>query len=147
MPHDALKQALAQDEGKVDDSHPLLSPMRSHTKSFLVYAAANEAKPVIKMDGTHVTTTVLGLLPTSRGSVSLESIDPSAAPRIDPNYYATEVDRHVMRTGLRKMMEVMLDTKEGQALVEAETVAEGQSALNSRSSDGELDERIREHGK
>ena len=147
VPHDGLKQALAKDEGRVDDSHSYLNPTRSHTESLLVYAAANAAKPVISMDGTHVTTTVLGLVPTSRGSVTLESADPAAAPRIDPNYYATEADRYVMRTGLRKMMEVMLDTIEGQALVEGETVAEDQSALNSRSSDSELDERIKERGK
>ncbi len=147
VPHDGLKQALAQDEGKIEDSHPLLTPARSCTESFVVYVGANAAAPTVPMDGSHVTTTVIGLLPTSRGSVTLASSDSAAAPRIDPNYYATEADRYVMRTGLKKMIEVMLDTKQGKELVEGETVAEGQTPLNAKSPDSELDKLIKERGK
>ena len=147
VPQDGLKKAIAVEESKVDDSHSLLTPMRSFVESLVVYVGASATLPTIPMDGGHITSTVIGLLPTSRGSVTLASNDPAAAPRIDPNYNATEVDRFVMRSGLRKMMEVLLDTKEGQAIVEGETVAEGCSALTSASSDDQLDERIKERGK
>ena len=55
------------------------------------------------MDGSHVTAVVTGTLPASRGSVRLASGDLSAVLLIDPNYYATEADRYVMRAGLRKV--------------------------------------------
>ena len=147
VPLKGLKTALAKDEGKVEDSHPLLHPPRSHTESFVVYAGANKADPVIQMDGSHLTTTVINLLPTSRGSVKLASADPAAAPLIDPNYNATEADRYIMREGLRKMFEVMRETKEGQAVVANEVVAEGGALLDSRASDQDLDKRIKTYGK
>lgn len=96
------------------------------------------------MDGSHVTTSVISLLPTSRGSVTLSSADPAATPCIDPNYYA---DRYVMRTGLKKTMEILLDIKEGRAFIESETTAEGQSILSSQFSDSGLAECIKERGK
>jgi choline dehydrogenase-like flavoprotein len=147
VPHEGLKEALAFEEGYVDDLHPLLNPPRSHTESFMVYVAANEESPAIALDGSHVTTTVMGMLPTSRGSVKLASNDPAIAPLIDPNYYATMADRYVMRTGLRKMMEVMMDTNEGKAMVKGETVAHGRQSLNQHSSDEEIDELVKERGK
>lgn len=147
VPHEGLKRALAVDEEGVDDLHPLLSPPRSHIESFLVYVGVNESNPVIPMDGSHVVTSAFGLLPTSRGTVNLASSDPAAAPLIDPNYYATEADRYVLRTGLRKIIEVLLNTKEGQAFIEGETAADNQRPLDSQASDAELDERIKARGK
>lgn len=147
VPHEGLKMALTMDDGQIEKSHPLLTPPRSFIESLLVYAGANATSPSIPMDGSHITSTVVGLLPTSRGSVTLASTDSTASPRIDPHYYATEVDRYVMRSGLKKMMEVLLHTKEGQAIVEGETVGEGRSPLTSASSDEQLDERIKERGK
>jgi len=135
------------DEGDVHDGHPLLSPPRSHTDSYVVYVGVNEADPAIPMDGTHITTSVVGLLPTSRGTISLASTDPETAPLIDPNYYATEADRYVMCTGLRKMTQVVLETPQGQELIQSETVPEGFEKLNSKSTDEAIDARVRKYGK
>ena len=146
VPRDGLKSALAKDLGEVDGSHSLLSPPRSHTETLIVYAAANDANPQIPMDGSHLTTTVINLLPTSRGTISLSSTDPANAPLIDPNYNATEADRYVMRAGIRKLLQMLLDTEEGKAIIESETVADGQSPLDLASSDRDLDARIRERG-
>jgi choline dehydrogenase len=44
---------------------------------------------------------VCQLRPESRGSVKLASADPFAAPRIDPNYLATEEDRRSLREGFK----------------------------------------------
>ncbi|EED84444.1 hypothetical GMC oxidoreductase [Postia placenta Mad-698-R] len=44
---------------------------------------------------------VIILRPTSTGTVRLASSDPLADPLVDPNYYATEHDRAVLRQGIR----------------------------------------------
>ena len=75
VPYEGLKQALAKDEGNIESSHPLLTPGRSFTESLVVYVGANEILPTIPMDGSHITSIVIGLLPTSRGSVTLRSSD------------------------------------------------------------------------
>ncbi|TGO20767.1 hypothetical protein BPAE_0267g00070 [Botrytis paeoniae] len=147
VPHDRLKAALATDEGTVDDLHPLLTPARSHIECFTVYVGTNKSDPVIPMDGSHITTTVFGGLPTSRGSITLASTDPNEAPVIDPNYFSTEADRYVLRTGMRKIMEAILSTTEGQAIIETETVAAGEKPLDWKAQDAEIDERIKARGK
>ncbi|KAL9024127.1 MAG: hypothetical protein Q9196_006741 [Gyalolechia fulgens] len=146
VPQEGLKGALANDGDTVEESHPLLTPTRSFVESLVGYAGTNESSPTIPMDGGHITSTVIGLLPTSRGSVTLASADPNASPCIDPNYNATEVDRYVMRSGLRQMMQVLLETNEGRALIEGETVGQGYSPLTFASSDEQLDEHIRAFG-
>lgn len=103
MPHEGLKAALAKEEEGVTDEHPLLSPLRSRTESFMVFSAANQEDPVMERDGSHITTTVMASLLTSRGTVKLDSTDPNVAPIIDPNYYATEADKYVMRAALQGM--------------------------------------------
>ncbi|WP_246796345.1 GMC family oxidoreductase [Burkholderia perseverans] len=47
------------------------------------------------------TASVCNLRPTSRGSIHIDSPDPFAAPRIAPNYLATEADRRVAANALR----------------------------------------------
>lgn len=113
----------------------------------MLYAAANPENPIIPMDGTHVTTSVMGLLPTSRGSVRLRSTDPADAPLIDPDYYATEADRYVMRTGLKKLAEVLLETEAGRDIVESEVVSDGLVPVTTSSTDEEIDAHVRLHGK
>lgn len=49
---------------------------------------------------------VCQLRPESRGEVGLTSSDPFAAPRIDPNYLATEEDRRALRQGLKMAREI-----------------------------------------
>lgn len=47
------------------------------------------------------------LRPESRGEVRLRSADPRAAPMIQPNYLASEIDRAVMRRGVRIVRDVL----------------------------------------
>ncbi|MCJ1402321.1 hypothetical protein MMC11_005541 [Xylographa trunciseda] len=146
VPQDGLRGAIVADEGTVSDDHPLLIRPRSFMESLLVYAGASQADPIVPLDGTHVTTTVAALLPTSRGTITLASTDPHAAPLIDPNYYATEIDRYVMRTGLRKLAQV-LGSPQGQAFIVNETAPDGYEPLHSKSTDEEIDARVRKSGK
>ncbi|PQE26804.1 Choline dehydrogenase protein [Rutstroemia sp. NJR-2017a BVV2] len=142
VPAQGLKNALEKDSGKSEDSNTMITSERAHTESFMVYVAGSPGNPVIPMDGTHVTTSVLGLLPTSRGSVKLASTNPEDAPLIDPNYYATEADRYVLRTGLRKLAQVLHETTAGSDIVEKEVVSEGLAPITSSSSDEEIDAHI-----
>lgn len=48
-----------------------------------------------------ITASVCHLHPSSRGSVRLRSPDPTAAPRIAPNYLSTDADRRVAADALR----------------------------------------------
>ena len=47
------------------------------------------------------------LRPESRGHVTLASSDPFDAPRIDPNYLATEVDRTTMREAVKMCRDIV----------------------------------------
>lgn len=54
-----------------------------------------------------LTTSVCNLRPTSRGSVTLQGPDARTAPKIDPNYLATEEDRAVASASLRHARNIM----------------------------------------
>jgi choline dehydrogenase len=54
-----------------------------------------------------VTLSVCNLQPTSRGSVRLRSADPSAPPRIAPNYLSTAQDRIIAAEGIRAARRIM----------------------------------------
>lgn len=77
------------------------------------------------------------LHPESRGSVSLASADPFAAPRIRQNFLATEHDRRRMRIGMRMAREAL-----GQPSMAPFLAAEVAPGL-ARSSDAELDAHVR----
>ena len=147
VPLEGLKSALAADEGKpVGDEHPLVHSHRAHHETYVVYAATNAENPKIAMDGSHITTSVVIMLPTSRGSITLASKDPCDAPLIDPNYCATEADRYVLREDLRKIMSVLQETPEGKEMVISETVGDGFQPHTPRSTDEELDSIVRRTG-
>jgi len=101
---------------------------------------------VIPMDGSHVATRLVGLLPTSRGTVTLASSNPADDPVIDPNYYATEMDRYVIRTGLRGIAKMLAGTEEGRAFVESETTPSGFEPIGAETSDEEIDGRVAKVG-
>ena len=141
---DGLKPALTVDEEYVTDDHPLLKDSRCHVETFVQYAAVNKENPALKPDGTHIQSVVLTMLPTSRGSVTLQSWDPKDMPLVDTNSYATEADRHNMREGLRKIQQVFLDTPAGQDMVVEETMAKELKPLSSTSTDEEIDRRVQQ---
>jgi GMC oxidoreductase len=146
VPSLGLKAALEKDEGTVKDDHTLIRPPRSHLESYIVYVGANKEDPVIPMDGSHVATRLVGLLPTSRGTVSLASNNPADDPVIDPNYYATEMDRYVIRIGLRGIAKMLMETEQGRAFVESETTPNGFEPIGAETSDEEIDRRVAKVG-
>ncbi|KAH7384203.1 putative glucose dehydrogenase [Phaeosphaeria sp. MPI-PUGE-AT-0046c] len=146
VPCGPLKAALQKDLGahEVSDDHPLLKGPRSHLEmNFLYGAFGAEAQGLqIPLDGTSIMTFYMGCLPTSRGSVTLSSTDATQPPLIDPNYYSTETDRHIMREGFRMQSRLMLDTPEGKELISDEHIPPGLSG-GLYASDEEIDERIK----
>jgi choline dehydrogenase-like flavoprotein len=62
---------------------------------------------VAKMKNPGVTLNSAFLRPRSRGTVRLASADPTAAPRIDPNYWADPYDKKMSIAGLKLAREIM----------------------------------------
>jgi choline dehydrogenase-like flavoprotein len=141
-----LKAALEKDEGagKVSNDHALVKGPRAHLEMNLLYAVFGaEAQGLdVPMDGKSIMTYYMGCLPTSRGTITLASNDPATPPIIDPNYYATETDKHVMREGFRMHSRLMFDTPEGKDLVIGEHIPAGLSG-GLDASDEAIDERIK----
>ena len=95
----------------------------------------------VPIDGTHISTGALLYHPTSRGSISLSSTDPTVPPTVDPQYYSTKADRQALRYALRKAMQI-IEAPSLQGIIQAETPPAGFPALNSTSSDEAIDRRI-----
>ena len=141
-----LKEALVKDgHTNVDDSHPHLAPTRGHMEVLPIYAPteAPHTNLNVPFDGTCMTVGVLNLLPTSRGSVTLASTDPTADPLIDPNYYATEADRVIARQGVRLALQAF-ESSAGQQIVDGEFLPPGTTKqLTLQSTDEEIDDRMK----
>jgi choline dehydrogenase-like flavoprotein len=148
IPSEALKAAIEKDEGPLSDDHSLLGGPRTHLEMLLMYIAygTEEQGLRVPIDGNSITTFWMGCLPTSRGSITLASTNPADNPIIDPNYYATETVRHVMREGFRMQSRLMFETPEGKELVEAEHTPPGYPVLGTDASDEEIDARIKMGG-
>lgn len=147
-PREELERAL-QCDGETDiKDHPSLKPDVFHLEVLVVYAPAGAtiSKVDIPMDGTHIATAVLGMAPTSRGRITLASADPTAPPRIDPNYYASEIDRAALRAGIRQVAKLLLETPEGRDMVECETTHPGFAPLGPDSTNEEIDARVKPGG-
>lgn len=143
VPRSGLEAAIAKDEGKADPNHYLLKRNWAMMENIVMYIAI--PIPPVTMDGSHISVMMMGLKPTSRGSVTIASKDPSAAPVIDPNYYSTEVDKFVWRHSLRSMTSFMTGDRTvfGREIVEAETPFPGFEPLSSDATDEYLDSRVK----
>jgi choline dehydrogenase-like flavoprotein len=145
---DELIRALHQD-GETDiENHPCLAPGAGHVETLVVYAPAGAAVSQVNvpMDGTHIASAVLCMSSTSRGRISLASADARTPPQIDPNFYATALDRTVLRAGIRQVASLLLETPEGQEIIESESPHPGFNALGSQPTDEEIDAQVKAGG-
>ena len=116
---------------------------RSHIGLLVVYAPMNLGEGYdVPLDGSHVSTGALLFQPTSRGRITLASNDPTAEPIVDPDYYSTLADKEMLRSGVRRIAQVM-ETPAARKIIEAETPPKGMPVLTSSSSDEDIDARIR----
>ena len=124
-PTHLIKAALAVDEDceTIQDTHPYIFPSRSHYEILPMYAPCEVplTNMNVPLDGSIMSVGILNLLSTSLGAITLSSPDPVVAPSIDPNYYATEVDRVVMRYAIRRVVSAF-ETSEAQAAVAGEVL-------------------------
>ncbi|OBS24679.1 hypothetical protein FPOA_05219 [Fusarium poae] len=121
---DGLAKAIAIDEGVQPEAskHCLLARKRTFLENIVMFAKV--PFPGVPVDAEHITSALVTLLPTSRGSVTLKSGNPDDHPKVNLNYLATEVDRHVFREGLRQLTRFMLESKFSANIV-GESVPEG----------------------
>ncbi|KAL4973110.1 hypothetical protein BDW66DRAFT_142920 [Aspergillus desertorum] len=146
-PRAELIRAL-QTDGINAENHPYLAPNATHIETLIVYAPAGAlvSGVEIPLDGTVIASAVLGMATTSRGRITLSSADATDPPLIDPNYYATEFDRAVIRAGIRQVATLLLGTPEGKEHVEAEIPRPGGRALGPNPTDEEIDEQVKAGG-
>ncbi|KAI4087824.1 MAG: hypothetical protein LQ344_006516 [Seirophora lacunosa] len=141
-----MEKAIEQDESlaMMDvASHPLVALPRSQYEILPMYAPTEVPLTDlnIPLDGSIITVGLINLLPTSRGTLTIASPDPTADPLIVPNYCATEVDRVILRTAMRHNV-AALESPAGQEVVAEEVAPAGFPKLTSTSTDEELDARV-----
>ncbi|KAK8036234.1 glucose dehydrogenase [Apiospora rasikravindrae] len=145
VPRDGLEAAIAKDEGgKADPEHPLLKREFAMMETMVLYLAV----PPLTPDGLHISSFLMAMKPTSRGTVTIASKDPADPPLLDPNYLATEVDKYVWRHSLRQAAKLMTGdtTVLGRDVVAGETPFGGFEPLTTDVSDEDLDKRVRGQG-
>ncbi len=96
----------------------------------------DHGRNAVEKDG--FTVHVCQLRPESRGEIQIINADPFTAPAIDPNYFASEVDRRTLRDGVRMARDILrrpaLDALRGPEYAPGESVR----------TDSELDAWIRQ---
>ncbi|KFX87419.1 hypothetical protein V490_08280 [Pseudogymnoascus sp. VKM F-3557] len=145
-PKEQLAKAFEKDGCEIDSK--VMDPNYVHTETLVIYVptGGSTGMPNIPFDGNHISTIVLGLMPTSRGSITLASAVPRQSPVVDPNFYAKEADRASLRYGVRQVIRMLLDTPEGKVMVKNEVTTPDCSQLTLESTDAEIDDRIRKLG-
>ncbi|KAI0100523.1 GMC oxidoreductase [Nemania sp. FL0031] len=143
IPREELEAAIAKDEGHVNPDHYMLKREWAVMENLVMYLAV----PPLTIDGTHISNALMAMKPTSRGTVTIASKDPKDAPLLDPNYFATEVDKVVWRHSLRKITALMTgDTALGRDVVSGESPFPGFNPLSIDASDEYLDKRVKAQG-
>ena len=144
LPPQLLEPALQVDaaRGKVSDES-ILDPTRCFVETMVVYSPVGAPVPI---DGSYVATSVMLLIPTSRGSVNIVSASPTDAPATNTNYYDTEVDRVALIYGTRRVIKVLLGTLAGESNIECEGAPPGVPNLTLESSDADIHARIKMAG-
>ncbi|KIX10070.1 uncharacterized protein Z518_01151 [Rhinocladiella mackenziei CBS 650.93] len=140
---DLPDKAIERDEGRVPTaSHPLLKTTRAFIGTLITYAVAYPLYPVNGPGGSHITTLLMAVQLTSKGSVRLASAGPIDSPLIDPNLYATEVDRYAIRQGVRDIAKLLLETTNCKRFVLKEKAPDSFPPLLANASDADIDARI-----
>ncbi|KAI1140244.1 GMC oxidoreductase [Hypoxylon sp. FL0543] len=107
--------------------------------------------PGIPIDGSHIATSTMLLLPTSRGTVTIRSSSPTDLPRVQPNYLSTQLDRDALVHATRTAVKVLTATESLKPIVEGESPPvkeglEGLTPLTADTSDEVILERLQRTG-
>ena len=145
IPAAGIAAAITADEGTPPDpdTNFYLRNIQAMNENNIGFAAHITLGDGVHIDGTHIASTIVGLKPSSRGRITISSARIENGPIIDPNYYATELDRYAWRTGLRNITELMLgNTTLGCGIIASETPPGGFEPMTLDSKDEYLDSRI-----
>ena len=149
LPKSTLEVAVESDTAA--DRHPgtrqyatsLVDPRAAHVETVIIYVPGG--LPItnthVPLDGTHIGAVVGAMSPTSRGKISISSASILDPPIIDPHYNETEIDRSLMRYGIRRVLKLV--QKSLNDIVESENPPPSFAALTEASSDAEIDARVR----
>ena len=133
-----------------DDPHAsaVLSTSRCHLETSIFYlpAGAEHVGLELPQDGLHIASSLMLMLPTSRGRVSLASASIDEPPCIDPQYYTTAADRHTLIQGVQRLTSTLLSSEKGNAIFEKEVPPPGLPPLQPTSNAEEIDARLRSVG-
>ncbi|KAI0199761.1 GMC oxidoreductase [Astrocystis sublimbata] len=135
----ALEAAIAQDEGSCTPDHCLFEKDRALMETLVMYLGSAP----VGVDGKHISTALMASKPTSRGTVTITSKDPKDPPLLDPNYFATEVDKTVWRYSLRQATQLMTGNTALGHVISGETPYTGFEPIGTDSTDEYLDRRVR----
>jgi choline dehydrogenase-like flavoprotein len=145
-----VKGSIEKDGGHLNNpsSQLLLNPhcVFTETSNFYIPVGTGLAGMDAPMGGSCISSTVLGVSPTSRGEITISSADPLAPPVINPNYYATELDRVAIRSAVRKAFKVYQGSDALKDIIECEVPPPGYEHLTATSMDEEIDDRVRRVG-
>jgi len=136
-----IKPGVGKDHGD-SDPYQMLSPERVHSETVVCYCPVADPG-LFPFDGSMITTTVLAMQNTSRGSITIGSNISTDHPVFDPNFYTTETDRVVCRQAIRRVLVLMQETSGGKEMVISQVPAVNASVLPSAPSDEEIDEHVR----
>ena len=110
-PIEELRAALAMD-GSLEDNRHLLNEEVGHIEYVFVYGVVpGQGGALIPLDGSHINTEAIEILPTARGTVKLASSDPQGSPVINSNDYTTEADETIIRSGIWDLQDDAWDAR------------------------------------
>ena len=146
-PMDWIGTAAAPDEhlqtaARADGTTFTPGPRSDYEVTIMYAITAAAPVEMAPMDGTHITTGVLCMSPTSRGTLTLASATASTTPIIDPRYFTTAHDRAVIRAGMRRALQAMESPALKDFIEGGETPPPGLPRIHAASSDKQLDERV-----
>jgi choline dehydrogenase-like flavoprotein len=131
---------LEADGAVIEDNHSHPGARNAHTGGMVAYVVFSHSFS-IPVDGSHISTATVLFLPTCHATVTLASTNPEEDPVVDPGYYNTNAHHHMLRSAVRRMMQVM-ETTEMQSIIECEPPPPSLPQLSSQSTDEDIDARV-----
>ncbi|KAJ4985188.1 hypothetical protein SVAN01_09324 [Stagonosporopsis vannaccii] len=147
LPATELTPHLVSDGQDLVD-HPALVEKRCHFMSFVMYLPLLP-NPVLypeivaDAEAAYISIAALHMQPLSRGTVTLKSADPNDYPVCDPKFFSTDTDRFIMRAAIRDNLRLAATAPLADEIGD-EIAPVGFDPLTERSSDEEIDARVRE---
>lgn len=126
LPQDLLEKALDEDGITGADRDTFMEPRRCFLEFLVFY---HPLSPAVPADGEYVSMSVMLTLPASRGSVTYAD-DHGAVPVIQSGYFAT---------GVRRVLQLTLATKDLEPYIDAEDPPPRLSLLHLGSSDADIE--------